>query len=257
MPEHASLRTDGRAVGVDRVAVAGTRGGSGCARGGQSVVRQCRHLDGSHGRSVARPPRTIRRVELGLPTVQSLVEVGYLGTCVSIAPIARLEGFVLGLDDYSRSSTFGGVSKKENQAVGRSRGGYGTKIHLACDTRGRPLDLRLGPGQEHDSVRAAELLGELRPVAVIADKAYDANAFLQLIRHCKAEALIPPLKVRRVRRRYDKRKYRRRNLIERFVNRLKHYRRVATRYEKTARNFLAFAHIASSLVMLGVIVNTT
>jgi len=106
-------------------------------------------------------------------------------------------------------------------------------------------------------VRAAELLGNHRPAAVIADKAYDSDAFLRMVRRTEAEAVIPPLKIRRVRRRYDKRKYRRRNLIERFVNRIKHYRRVATRYEKTARNFLAFAQFTSALVMLGVNVNTT
>ena len=60
-----------------------------------------------------------------------------------------------------------------------------------------------------------------------------------------------------MKRRYNRQKYKRRNLIERLVNRLKHYRRVATRYEKTARNFLAFVHLAAALVTLGVTVNTT
>ncbi len=92
---------------------------------------------------------------------------------------------------------------------------------------------------------------------MIADKAYDSDAFVSHVRRCRAEVVIPPLKRRRVQRRYDKRKYKRRNLIERFVNRLKHYRRVATRYERTARNFLAFAFLASTLVTLGVNVNTT
>ena len=71
------------------------------------------------------------------------------------------------------------------------------------------------------------------------------------------EPVIPPLRCRTVRRRYSKRKYKQRNLVERFINRLKHYRRVATRYEKTARNFLAFTQLASTLVTLGVNVNTT
>jgi transposase len=105
--------------------------------------------------------------------------------------------------------------------------------------------------------RADELLADYQPAAVIADKAYDADAFLARIHERKAEVVIPPLKVRKVQRRYNRRKYKQRNLIERFVNRLKHYRRVATRYEKTARNFLAFACLASTLVTLGVNVNTT
>jgi transposase len=106
-------------------------------------------------------------------------------------------------------------------------------------------------------VRAAELMGDRQPTAVIADKAYDADSFVRRLRADDVQVVIPPLGQRNVRRRYDRQKYRQRNLIERFVNRLKHYRRVATRYEKTARNFLAFAQLAASLVTLGVNVNTT
>jgi transposase len=92
---------------------------------------------------------------------------------------------------------------------------------------------------------------------VIADRAYDAEAFRARIPERDAEPVIPPLKTRKVQQPYSRRKYKQQNLIERFVHRLKHYRRVATRYEKTARNFLAFAYLASSLVALGVTVNTT
>jgi len=115
----------------------------------------------------------------------------------------------------------------------------------------------LSPGQEHDSRHAELLVGRHQPTAVIADRAYDTDAFLNLLRERNTEAVIPPLKNRIVQRRYNPKKYKRRNLLERLVNRLKHYRRVATRYEKTARNFLAFAQLASALVTLGVTVNTT
>jgi transposase len=101
------------------------------------------------------------------------------------------------------------------------------------------------------------LVGQHQPTAVIADRAYDTDAFRNLLRLRQAEAVIPSLKNRIVKRRYNRKKYKRRNLIERLVNRLKHYRRVATRYEKTARNFLAFVHLAAALVTLGVTVNTT
>jgi putative transposase len=100
-------------------------------------------------------------------------------------------------------------------------------------------------------------VGQHQPTAVIADRAYDTDAFRNLLRLRQAEAVIPSLKNRIVKRRYNRKKYKRRNLIERLVNRLKHYRRVATRYEKTARNFLAFVHLAAALVTLGVTVNTT
>ncbi len=100
-------------------------------------------------------------------------------------------------------------------------------------------------------------MGQHQPAAVIADRAYDTDAFRNLLRQRGAEAVIPPLKNRTVKPRYNRRKYKSRNLIERLVNRLKQFRRVATRYEKTARNFLAFAHLAATLVTLRVTVNTT
>lgn len=100
-------------------------------------------------------------------------------------------------------------------------------------------------------------MGSHQATAVIADRAYDTDAFLKLLRQRDTEAVIPPLKTRTVQRRYNRRKYKHRNLIERLVNRLKHYRRIATRYEKKALNYLAFVHLASALVTLGVTVNTT
>ena len=140
--------------------------------------------------------------------------------------------------------------KKEDEALGRSRGGFSTKLHLACDTRGQPIEIRLGPGQEHDSRQAELLVGQHQPTAVIADRAYDTDAFRNLLRQRQAEAVIPSLKNRIVKRRYNRKKYKRRNLIERLVNRLKHYRRVATRYEKTARNFTSIVSFAAGLCLI-------
>jgi transposase len=197
-------------------------------------------------------------VEFGLSTVQPLVQVGRLDPRISDLQIARLGGAPVGLDGHTCSPACGGCgAKKGDEALGRSRGGFTTKLHIACDAHGKPVQLLLGPGQEHDLTRADELLADHQPAAVIADKAYDADAFLARIREREAEIVIPPLKVRNVQRPYNRRKYKQRNLIERFVNRLKHYRRVATRYEKTARNFLAFACLTSTLVTLGANVNTT
>src|SRR6185503_14109811 len=105
--------------------------------------------------------------------------------------------------------------------------------------------------------RAEELLAEHEPQAVIADKGYDSDELIDLIRERNAQVVIPPRSNRLQPRRFNKRRYKARNLVERFVNRIKHYRRVATRYEKTARNFLAFVHLAASLVTLGVTVNMT
>lgn len=85
--------------------------------------------------------------------------------------------------------------------------------------------------------------------AVIADKAYDSDEFLSLIAWMGAEAVIPPKANRIEQREYDENLYADRNKIERFLNKAKQYRRLATRYEKTARNFLAFWQVASCVIL--------
>jgi transposase len=98
--------------------------------------------------------------------------------------------------------------------------------------------------------QAEGLLAGLRPEVVIADKAFDSKALVDAIRARGAEAVIPSLSSRKERRDYDRERYKDRNLIERFWHKLKQYRRVATRYEKTAQNFLAFVHVASIMILL-------
>jgi transposase len=132
-----------------------------------------------------------------------------------------------------------------------------TKIHVAVDAQGQPVELRLGPGQEHDVLRGEELLASHDPEFVIADKGYDSDELIERITEHGAKAVIPPRSNRNEKRRYSKRPYKTRNLVERFFNRLKHYRRIATRYEKTARNYFTFVNLAATLVSLGVTVNTT
>jgi transposase len=85
---------------------------------------------------------------------------------------------------------------------------------------------------------------------VIADKGYDSDAVVEAIEASGAEAVIPPKCNRKEQRPYDRERYKDRNLAERFWARAKQYRRVATRYEKTARNFLAFVHVASIMILL-------
>jgi transposase len=134
--------------------------------------------------------------------------------------------------------------------LGRSRGGFGTKIHAAVNGLGLPVKLVLTPGQAADCKQAATLLGEVPPEVVIADKGYDSQAVTQLIEARGGEAVIPSLSNRSRQRAYDRDRYKDRNLAERFWNKAKQYRRVATRYEKTARNFLAFVHVAAIVLLL-------
>lgn len=103
------------------------------------------------------------------------------------------------------------------------------------------------PGQAHDMTQARRLLGEHHPRYLIADKGYDSDEFIGQIKNRGSTAVIPSRSGRTVSRRLLRRQYRRRNCVERFVNRIKHFRRVATRYDKTDLNFLGFVQFAAIL----------
>ena len=112
------------------------------------------------------------------------------------------------------------------------------------------MEIAATGGQEHDINQSTRLLADHQPRYVIADKAYDCDAFIGQIERRGSTAVIPARAGRNVERRLLRREYRQRNQAERLVNRIKHYRRIATRYEKTARNFLAFVYLASTLCWL-------
>jgi transposase len=115
------------------------------------------------------------------------------------------------------------------------------------DARGLPVAITLSPGQASDKAAVAGLLAlHPRPGDVVADRGYDARAVLDLIAAHGGRGHIPTQRDRKLQRTVDPALYRQRNLIERFFNKLKHFRKIATRYEKTARNYLAAILIASS-----------
>lgn len=112
------------------------------------------------------------------------------------------------------------------------------------------MKLILTPGQAADVTQAQTLIADVPSEVVIGDKGYDSRAVVEAIRAQGAEAVIPTQKDRKQQRAYDKDRYKDRNLVERFWFKLKQYRRVATRYEKTARNFMGFILVASIRVLL-------
>jgi transposase len=113
-----------------------------------------------------------------------------------------------------------------------------------------PVKLRLTAGQESDISQGEKLIEGVPIEVVIGDKGYDSKKLVRAIRARGAEAVIPSLSNRKEQRSYDRERYKDRNLAERFWSKIKHCRRVATRYEKTARHFLAFVHVASVMVLL-------
>jgi putative transposase len=134
--------------------------------------------------------------------------------------------------------------------LGRSRGGFGTKIHGVVNPLGHPVVLKLTGSEAADRPQLPELIEGLTPTAVLADKGYDSDANRQAIRTLGAAPCIPPRKNRTEPITYDRHLYGERNVVERFFARIKQYRRVATRYDKKAANFLGFVWVASVAIML-------
>ena len=144
----------------------------------------------------------------------------------------------------------GAKKNGEDQAIGRSRGGLTTKIHVIVDALGNPVAISLTPGQASDLGQAEPLLAGVSPQAFLADKAYDADALILAPEARTITPVIPPKANRVAPRDCDFALYRERNLIERFFNKLKHFRGIATRYDKLARNFLAAVQLAAAIMLL-------
>ena len=149
--------------------------------------------------------------------------------------------------------------------MGRSRGGFSTKLHLVCDGLGNPLAALLTPGQQHESTVCQELLASVRvrtsagggrprsrPKVVVADRGYDAGDFRRYLRRRGIRCVIPEKRIpagKRRRRRgrpptFCRVTYCQRNIVERLVGWLKEHRRIATRLEKLARNFLTMVKLS-------------
>jgi putative transposase len=134
--------------------------------------------------------------------------------------------------------------------LGRSRGGFGTKIHAAVNPLGHPVALKLTGAEAADSPHLPGLIAGVEADAVLADKGYDSDANRAAIWASGARPCIPPRKNRTEPVGYDRHLYKERNVVERYFARVKQYRRVATRYDKKAANFLGFVWLASIDIML-------
>ena len=130
--------------------------------------------------------------------------------------------------------------------MGRSRGGLTTKIHALVDANGLPVALKLTEGQAHDGRSAADMLDNItKGQILLADRAYDRDAMRAVLASRGAFANVKPMPNRVNLPAFSPFLYRYRNLVERFFNKLKHFRAVATRYEKHDANYLALVKLAS------------
>ena len=135
--------------------------------------------------------------------------------------------------------------------MGRSRGGLTTKIHAVVDANGNPIALKLSEGQAHDGRSAADLLGTVRAGQILlADRGYDSDALRAAMAERGAWANIKPMPNRVNVPVFSAWLYQWRNLVERFFSKLKHFRAVATRFEKHDANYLALIKLAASRIWM-------
>ena len=134
----------------------------------------------------------------------------------------------------------------ERNALGRSRGGFSTKINARTNAEGLPIGVVITPGQAHDVTAFPALMQEIDcdPEQMLGDKGYDSEAVRNDIEERGGEAAIPSTATRKIQHAVDKALYALRNRIERFFNRAKNSRRVATRYDKLIESFAAFVLLA-------------
>ena len=151
----------------------------------------------------------------------------------------------------AHQSSAGARKTNGPQAIGITRGGRNTKIHAVCDALGNPLRFVLTAGQRHDSKPVPELLGGLQAKALLADKAYDSDKIVQAAQSQGMEVIIA-CRVNRKKnpRVLDTHRYKARHLVENLFQRMKVFRRVATRYDKLDVTFLGFVHIAGTMKWL-------
>src|SRR3954470_10708611 len=241
-------------MGADPRSAAWTSGPCGRDRPGQPAVRRGRALPLSDGHPLARSARALRLRGQGAKPLQPLGQGWRVGARVP-ARGGRCRQRILDdrLNHRARASARGRRPQKAgpDQAIGRSKGGLTTKIHALVDALGNPVGFHLTGGQEYDLAGADALLPELEAETLMADKAFDADQrVLEPLAEAGKAAVIPPRKTRKTARAFDKDLYKARHLIENFFAKLKPFRAIATRYDKTARCFLAGIHLVAALIWL-------
>jgi transposase len=154
------------------------------------------------------------------------------------------------------------TAEQTDEALGRSKGGFSTKIHLRAEGGGKPIALLITAGQRHEQIvfktlmemGAVKRVGQgkprIRPERVVGDKGYSSRKIRRYLRKRGIRAVIARQKGERRRGHFDEACYRKRNVVERMVNRLKQFRRIATRYEKRAVNYLGMLTLAAIVLWL-------
>lgn len=148
-----------------------------------------------------------------------------------------------------------GARTGHERAIGRSRGGATTKIHIAADAHGNPIDFEITGGEVHDAKVADKLIEKIKAAEnFIADKGYDSDEIRERARQAGMNPVIPRRSnSTKANLEFDKHLYKQRHLVENLFARLKHFRSIATRFEKLARNFKAIVYLACSFIWLKIL----
>lgn len=139
-------------------------------------------------------------------------------------------------------------NSQEQEALGRSRGGFSTKIHAICDALGNPLKFILTQGQRNDITQAQALTESIFDIPLIGDKGYDSDDLRVYLKKKNCVPVIPPKENRLEQYEYDKYLYEDRNRIEGFFGKIKHFRRIFSRFDKAAQSFLSFVQFAGAML---------
>jgi transposase len=143
-----------------------------------------------------------------------------------------------------------GYGDQEEQGLGRSRGGFTSKIHAKVDALGNPLKIIITPGQRNDITQAKNLIAGDKNASILGDKGYDSKEFRDQIKEQNCVDVIPSRENSKDPVEYDKHIYKERHAVECFFSKIKYFRRVFSRFDKSARNFASFLSFVGALVWL-------
>ena len=201
---------------------------------------------------MVRLPTRIRTTHDDLQSLRALGGAGRLGAAVPRTRRAwSISGYADDRLDPRQGASLGLGRKKgeQTQAIGRSRGGRNTKIHAIADAKGRLLSILLSGGQAHDCPPAKRLIRRTKAAKkLLGDKAYDSEELRLWLKDRGTKAVVPNKSNRKQPFSFDKKSYKQRSRIENAFCRLKDFRRIATRYDRLARNFLASICLVAAIV---------